>query len=245
MSLLSEAVELLQSSSHTTAFTGAGISVESGIPPFRGQNGLWNKYNPRLLEINYFYEHPVASWELNKKVFYQTFAEATPNKAHKVIAYMEDTGLIQAVITQNIDNLHHKAGSENIYEFHGNSRELVCTNCKTKYEFRSELIENLPPKCNKCQGVLKPNFIFFGEPIPEPARTLSFKEAEKADVFLVIGTTGEVQPASFIPIKAKDNGGRIIEVNTEKSAYTDDITDVFLKGKATIVMDKLSNLLYN
>ncbi len=245
MDLYAKTVELIQESSYMTVFTGAGISVESGIPPFRGKNGLWSKYNPQLLEINYFYNHPVESWELNEKLFYQVFEKATPNKAHKTIARMEDTGLVQAVITQNIDNLHHEAGNENVFEFHGNSRQLVCIKCGQKYKFKPELIDELPPQCENCQGLLKPDFVFFGEQIPEPVNTLSFEEADKADVFLVIGTTGEVQPASLMPVRAKNNGAWIIEINTEKSTYTDEITDIFLKGKATVIMDKLSNLLYN
>src|SRR6056297_3625804 len=99
------AAEALQASQHCTAFTGAGVSVESGIPPFRGEKGLWNKYDPHLLDINYFYENPAKSWEINKKIFYEVFKQANPNMAHKILANMEKKGLLKTIITQNIDNM--------------------------------------------------------------------------------------------------------------------------------------------
>lgn len=236
---IKESVKLILQSSHTTAFTGAGISVESGIPPFRGKNGLWNKYDPRFLDIEYFRKNPLKSWKMNKEIFYNFFGKAKPNLAHKVLALLEKKGLINTIITQNIDNLHQKAGSKNVLEFHGTSRKLTCCKCKEEYIFKKEMLAVLPPKCSKCGGILKPNYIFFGEPIPEPAGSLSFKEAEIAELFIIIGTTGEIQPASMIPRIAKENGAKIIEINTKRSYFTDDITDIFLQGKATEIMGKI------
>ncbi len=236
---LERAAELIKSSSHTTTFTGAGISVESGIPPFRGSQGLYKNYNRELLDISYFYEHPVESWELNKEIFYDVIENAKPNKAHVILARMEEEGLIKSIITQNIDNLHQEAGSKNVYEFHGSSRRVLCTECGNKYEFEDEYFLNLPPKCPECNGILKPDYIFFGEEIPEPTRSRSFDEAIIADCMLIIGTTGEVEPASTIPFRASENGARIIEINIKKSNYTEDIADVFIEGKATDIMDKL------
>ncbi len=237
-SQIHKAAKLIKESSHTTVFTGAGISVESGIPPFRGENGLWNKYDPGFLDINYFYKYPLESWKLNKKIFYEFFGKAKPNPAHRIIARLEEQGFVKTVITQNIDGLHQEAGSRNVLEFHGTSRRLSCCDCSKKYDFHQEMLAVLPPKC-ECGGILKPDYIFFGEPIPEPAASLSFKEAELAELFLVIGTTGEIQPASMIPRIAKENDGQIIEINTKRSYYTAEITDIFLQGKATEILGRL------
>src|SRR6056297_2507275 len=184
-----KAVQLINNSSHTTAFTGAGISVESGVPPFRGEEGLWNKYDPSILDINKFYAEPEETWQHIKEIFYDFFADAEPNKAHQVLAEMEKQNLLNAVVTQNIDNLHQEAGSSRVYEFHGNSKELVCTKCGEKYPVEESIFEDMPPKCSRCGGILKPDFVFFGEAIPDKAREMSYQEAEKADLFLVIGTT--------------------------------------------------------
>ena len=236
---IAAATKIIEQANRVTAFTGAGISVESGIPPFRGENGLWSKYDPKLFDIAHFRSNPKKSWQLIKKIFYDFFGEAEPNRAHTGLAEMEQEGYLDAIITQNIDNLHQKAGSQKVYEFHGNSRQLVCINCGHKVPVSDISMEDLPPTCDNCGNIYKPDFIFFGEPIPEPARTKSFREAEIADAFLVIGSTGEVVPASQIPFLAKHNGAKIIEINTNHSNFTNEITDIFLQGKASVIMDKL------
>ena len=234
---IQKAAELLHKSSYTTAFTGAGISVESGIPPFRGETGLWSKYDPIVLDINYFHSHPLESWKVIKEIFYDFFGKAKPNQAHKVLASMEATGVIKNIITQNIDNLHQEAGSREVYEFHGNSRELVCTKCGKRFAMGDINFDNLPVTCDACGGLVKPDFIFFGEGIPPLAYEKSLEAAQSAELFLVIGTTGEIMPASQIPIIAKNNGATIIEINIEPSNYTHSITDIFLQGKASEMME--------
>ena len=238
-----KAAQLISDTKHGVAFTGAGISVESGIPPFRGENGLWNRYDPSFLEIGYFLAEPEKSWILIKEIFYDYFGAAKPNFAHIALARMEESGLLQTIITQNIDNLHQQAGSRNVLEFHGCSRTLVCMDCATVYPSAEILLDELPPRCKKCRGVLKPEFIFFGEGIPEPANYLSFKAASEADVFLIVGSTGEIMPASMIPYKAKENGAVIIEINPVPSNYTRTLTDVFLQGKAVEIFQELANSL--
>ena len=233
------AAQLLKNSKHTTVFTGAGISVESGIPPFRGVNGLWSKYDPTILDINYFYSNPFESWIKIKEIFYDFFGKAKPNAAHYSIANLEKKGFVKSVITQNIDNLHQEAGSKTVYEFHGNSQKLICTKCNKIFNVKDINLDNLPPKCSICGSVLKPDFVFFGEQIPEYANTMSLNEAQNAEVFLVIGTTGEVMPASIIPQIAKQNGAKIIEINTLPSNYTNSITDIFLQGKASEIMREI------
>lgn len=236
-----EAASIIKKAQHVTAFTGAGISVESGIPPFRGENGIWNKYDPMMLDIQYFMEHPTESWKVIKEIFYDFFGKAEANRAHIVLAEMEKSGLLREVITQNIDNLHQKAGNTVVHEFHGNSRNLICTKSGELLPAAHADLDALPPIHPATGGLLKPDFIFFGEGIPPEAYQASIQAARKSDVFLVIGTTGEIMPASQIPFMAKENGASIIEVNTDESNYTGRITDIFLQGKATEIMDMLAN----
>ena len=237
------ATDLLKSSRHVVAFTGAGISVESGIPPFRGENGLWNKYNPIFLELSYFNKNPKYAWKKIKEIFYDFFGEAKPNTAHKILSKWEEKGIIKSVITQNIDNLHQRSGSKNVIEFHGTSSILTCTKCGLKVSASKKILKDLPPVCPKCLGLLKPDFVFFSESIPQDAFNKSISEAYKSDVMLVIGTTGEIMPASQIPYIAKENGATIIEINIAKSNYTDTITDIFLEGKATNLFMELNKIL--
>lgn len=240
--MIKKAVEAIKKARRVCAFTGAGISVESGIPPFRGQNGLWNKYNPDFLEIENFLQNPEQSWKLIYKIFYEFLDKATPNDAHYGLSWLEQRDLLHSVITQNIDNLHQMAGSKNVYEFHGTASQIVCLDCKEKFLACNIDLNHLPPKCPNCSiGRMKPDFIFFGEPIPEPAKSLSFAETEKSDLFIVIGTTGEIMPACMIPILAKRNGAQIIEINPQPSAFTEEITDIFLQGRATKMINSLLN----
>lgn len=245
MNKIREAAEILKRSRFTTAFTGAGISVESGIPPFRGEGGLWNKYDPGTLDINHFLDDPVGSWSVIKKIFYDFFDDAKPNAAHRVLSRMEREGLLGRTITQNIDNLHQEAGSQMVFEFHGNSRNLRCIHCHRKYKAGEISLDHIPPTCRECGGILKPDFVFFGESIPHLALTAAYEAASISDVFLIIGTTGEVMPANQIPVLAKENGATIIEVNPEPSHYTEAVTDIFLRGKATEIMEKLGEELFS
>ncbi len=238
-----EAAILLRNSKFTTAFTGAGISVESGIPPFRGEEGLWNKYDPRYLEIGFFLSQPEESWKVIKQIFYDFFGKAIPNSAHLMLAEMEREGMLHRIITQNIDNLHQEAGSTQVYEFHGNSMTLVCLACLSAFPYGEISLKELPPRCPDCQGLLKPDFVFFGEPIPQEPMIAAYDAAGKSDIFMIIGSTGEVMPANQIPPMAKQNGAKIIEINPEESNYTNGITDIFLKGKAGEVMSLLGDIL--
>ncbi len=222
---IKKVAEIIASSKSMIAFTGAGISVESGIPPFRGENGLWSKYDPQCLDLNYFNKFPKESWQVIKTIFYDFWGKAIPNKAHEILALWEHQKILKAIVTQNIDNLHQVAGAKNVYEFHGTLEQLVCRKCQKIYYPQKVNLEHLPPCCVDDGGVLKPNFVFFGEGIPQQAFDLSMKAARQADVVLVIGTTGEVVPANLIPYKSKENGAIVIEINLEPSSYTNSITD--------------------
>ncbi|GAU09469.1 SIR2 family NAD-dependent protein deacylase [Desulfoplanes formicivorans] len=231
--------ERMSRSAHCVVFTGAGISVESGIPPFRGADGLWSRYDPACLDISFFHNHPRDAWKAIREIFYDFMGRAEPNRAHQGIARLEQMDIVKSVITQNIDNLHQQAGSRVVCEYHGTTRTLSCTGCGRTIEAIKADLTTLPPGCADCGGVMKPDFVFFGEPIPEQAAQFSREEAGRADCMLIIGTTGEVMPASLLPPLAKDNGCFMVEINTEPSAYTKDITDVFLQGTATDMVSAL------
>lgn len=239
-----EAADILKKSRFTTAFTGAGISVESGIPPFRGEGGLWSKYDPGILEISYFMDHPTESWIVIKEIFYDYFGQAKPNKAHMVLSRMESEGLLGSTITQNIDNLHQESGSRLVYEFHGNSKKLICLTCQRIYRFNEISLDHIPPTCRECGGLLKPNFIFFGETIPKSPLAAAYDAASISDVFLIIGTSGEIMPANQFPFLAKNNGAKIVEINLKPSNYTQRITDVFIQGKAAESMYEMEKILF-
>lgn len=242
--LLKETAEIIKQSNYTIAFTGAGISVESGIPPFRGTEGLWNKYDPMVLDLGYFLDNRAECWTYIREIFYDFFSDAKPNRAHLVLAEMEKKGLLKSVITQNIDNLHREAGSVNVHEFHGNSKKLKCLKCKTVYDVSEIDLKKLPPCCKKDKDILKPDFIFFGEGIPPDAYSNSFAEAEKADVCLIIGSTGEVTPASYVPRAAKQRGAVVIEINPQETVFTSQTTDIHLQGKASEIMSLLAMELF-
>ncbi len=242
--LIKEAAKLINESEFTIAFSGAGISVESGVPPFRGEHGLWNKYNPEVLDLGYYLNHADECWVYIREIFYDFFAHAKPNKAHMVLASMEAKGLLNSVVTQNIDNLHFEAGSKVVHEFHGNAKKLKCLKCGRIYGAEEINFENIPPKCKDDGEILKPDFIFFGEGIPHDAYSNSFADAEKAEVCIIIGSTGEVTPASYVPRTAKQAGATIIEINPEESAFTQSLTDIHLKGKASEILEKLAKQLF-
>ncbi len=241
---LDKAAEALLRSNFTTAFTGAGISVESGIPSFRGDGGLWSRYDPRTLELSYFSEHPEVAWPVIREIFYQHFDLCKPNPAHLVLARMEHNGKLGRIITQNIDNLHQEAGSRMVFEFHGNAKNLICLHCHRHYRKGEVSLDHIPPTCRECGGALKPDFVFFGEGIPRQALAAAHEASEISEVFLIIGTTGEVMPANQFPVLARANGATIIEINPEPSLYTGNITHIFLRGKAGEIMQLLEERLF-
>ena len=243
--IIKEVASLLAASKHIVAFTGAGMSAESGIPPFRGEGGIWNKYDPESLDIEYYYRHTQQSWSIIRKVFYDYFnnSEVKPNPGHEVLAKWEKDGRLDCVITQNIDDLHTVAGNTKVLEFHGNMSRFVCTKCGKKFPAKSIKMTYLPPECPECEGLLKPDFIFFGEGIPQEAYYGSIDAAENCDAFIIIGTSGQVSPANMIPGIAKQHGAKIIEINMEPSAYTKHISDYFIQGKSGEILPQIDALI--
>lgn len=236
-----KAASVIRSGSPALVFTGAGISVESGIPPFRGQGGLWDQVDPGFIEINRFLRSPDRSWPLIKQIFYDSWGAANPNPAHLAVAEMERMGLVKLLVTQNIDCLHQRAGSKDVVEFHGTLERLVCRKCTFRGAASPELLAPEVPHCPVCSGLLKPDFVFFGEAIPETASERSFSAANEADTVIVIGTSGEVMPACLIVREAKRAGAKIIEVNIDDSSSycRDGVTDILLAGQAGNVMTML------
>lgn len=237
-----QAADWITEANHIVAFTGAGISVESGIPTFRGPEGLWSHYDPQILDLQWFLDHPKDSWRAIKEIFYNYMgSKAQPNAAHRFLAALEHHGKLDGIITQNIDNLHQSAGSRNVVEFHGTAQQLECTQCRRKWDYEEGMLDTLPPQCPHCGGLLKPDFIFFGEAIPPDAYQQSLDLMHAADLMLIIGTTGEIMPASMLPYEAKNT--RTIEINIEPSSYTSALTDLFLQTRATVAAKELAKRL--
>lgn len=229
--LIEKAARTILESKLTIALTGAGISVESGIPDFRSKGGLWDRFDPEEYATIYaFTKTPEKVWLMLKEME-ETVDKARPNEAHNGLAELERMGLLQTVITQNIDNLHQEAGSRDVIEYHGNSRSLTCLSCNRKYDYKEKKGE-YPPKC-ECGKILKPDVIFFGEAIPVKAMARSSQFASTCQALLIIGTSAVVSPFNILPRQAKQAGSKIIEINLEKTVLTGHITDIFLQGKAS------------
>jgi len=239
MQVIGRAIKLIKHSKYVIAFTGAGISAESGIPTFRGPNGLWRRFRAEdLATPEAFARNPVLVWEWYKWRM-EILSRARPNAAHIALARMEAAGILKAVITQNVDGLHTSAGSRNVIELHGNIWRVKC--CNTACSFKSLLSkppERVPPKCPRCGSLLRPDVVWFGEPLPPEAWEKAVTEASRADLVIVIGTSGVVMPAALIPTVVKDKGGRIVEINISESAITP-IADVFTRCRASEVLPKI------
>jgi NAD-dependent deacetylase len=237
-SAIFQIANLLRKSRLTVALTGAGISVESGIPAFRGSQGLWDRYDPlEYAHIEAFLADPGKVWRMLAELGGMV-DQARPNPAHLALAHLEDRGLLKAVITQNIDALHQRAGNREVIEFHGNGQKLRCLQCGKVFSKDSISLSVLPPRC-LCQGILKPEVVFFGEPIPPAANQRAFELARSCEVMLVIGTSALVAPASLLPQTAKQNGAVLVEINLERTHLSDSISDYVLEAPASQALSAL------
>jgi NAD-dependent deacetylase len=234
---IKKAATIICQSKKTIALTGAGISVESGIPDFRSAGGLWERFNPmEYSTIGAFQADPEKVWQMLQEVSY-LLASARPNPAHIGLGRLQEMGLLHTIITQNVDYLHQEGGATRVIEYHGNAKTLSCLWCHQRYN-EDQLGDQIPPKCS-CGKILKPDVVFFGEPIPMKALQDSYELASSCKALLVLGTSGEVAPANTIPETAKRVGATIIEVNREPTVLTQYLTDIFLQGKASEVVGKL------
>jgi len=219
-------IDLLKSSKNCVAFTGAGISTESGIPDYRSPGtGLWEKMDQSVVSLNGFLNDPARYYSYALRL-HPIRSSAKPNPAHYMLAKLEKAGLLKGVITQNVDGLHRDAGSINVHELHGSLRQVVCLSCNLikSAEGIMEKVENgeNPPRCDECGGVLKPNAVFFGESLPRIPWERSIELVENADLFVSIGSSLQVSPANTLPNIAINNKSNLIIVNLTETPYDRD-----------------------
>jgi NAD-dependent deacetylase len=237
--LITQAAEDLAAAGKVTALTGAGISTESGIPPFRGKGGLWERFDPmEIAHIDALMKDPAKVWTILIKEMKAIMDTAEPNDAHKGLARLEEMGKLETIITQNIDGLHQAAGNNDVIEFHGTFAWQRCMDCSQKYETRKVDISEIPPRCS-CGGILRPEAVFFGEMIHQDAMWRSRQIASDCDLMLVVGTSAVVQPAALMPVIAKESGAKVVEINPEKTPLTDEISDYLIMGEAGDVMNRI------
>jgi len=245
---IARAAERVRDAKHVVALTGAGLSVESGIPPFRGPGGLWTKYGePPMDGYQRFLRDPKRAWEERldpsapwAKALGETLAAAKPNAAHRALAELEQRGACAAVITQNIDDLHHQAGTRNLLEIHGNYKLLRCTGCNARFTGDELPVDPaaLPPHCPACDGLVKDDTVHFGEPIPPDVLRGCFAAVEACDCMLVAGTSALVYPAAEFPLEVLRHGAPIIEVNPEETELTP-LSTSSLRGPGGAILERL------
>jgi NAD-dependent deacetylase len=224
------------------AFTGAGISAESGIPTYRGAGGFWTQYDPdKYANIDYFEKDPSYYWSFFRDTRGPLLHQAKPNPAHAALARLEAEGKLLAVITQNIDGLHQQAGSKKVIELHGSSRRFHCMRCRRSYdleETEKALEIELPPRCLDCRQILRPDIVFFGEMLPPGAIEEAFELARGASLLLVIGSSLIVYPAAQVPMVAKSSGASLAIINDEPTPM-DALADWIFHAKAGEILPKL------
>lgn len=231
---------MISQADYLVALTGAGISSESNVPTFRGPDGLWKNCNAEELATPYaFHRNPKLVWE------WYTWRQnlirrCNPNPAHLTLAKWEEHGILKHLITQNVDDLHHRANSNKMTQVHGSIFRLKCTECD--YVTRLETSEGGVPQCPKCSSNLRPDVVWFGESLDPFVLERIYGELNRADAIIIIGTSGVVQPAASFPLIVKQNAGVLIEVNTEMTPLTA-YADLHIQGRAGIVVPKIDSLL--
>ena len=227
--------ENLKNAKKIVFVTGAGISQESGIPTFRGKGGHWRKYDPmKLATIDAFYENPALVWEWYDERR-KNILSAEPNNGHKAIAELEKFYSIQ-VLTQNIDGLHQRAGSSSVFELHGSIIRIKCTVCDFQDNITSNF-QQFPPKCH-CGNILRPDVVWFGEPLPQDVWNNAIQEASLSDIMIIAGTSLVVSPANTLPVYAKQNNALLIEINPEETIMSNQM-DLSIRDTSSNVIPKL------
>lgn len=230
--------EAIKSAKSVVFFTGAGISAESGIPTFRGKDGIWNKLNPEeLANFSAFLRNPDLVWEWYKHRR-DIVNSTSPNPGHLAIAEMGNYFDKVSVITQNVDNLHKRAGSKNVYELHGNIERNYCVDCG-KFDYSPEVNESVKvPKCKYCGGLIRPDIVWFGEMLPQEVFSEAEQAARKSDLFFIIGTSAAVYPAAYIPLNAKAQGAYLVEINIEYTEISHQV-NYSLIGKSGEILPEI------
>lgn len=242
--LIDKAATLICKASRVVVFTGAGISTESGIPDFRSPGGIWSKLDPDDFTIQKFL-HSRKTREMQWRLLAEggLLKEAEPNPAHYAIAELERMGKLSCVITQNIDNLHQKAGNspQKVFELHGNMRWVKCLGCNVRFpieEVLKRVVTEAVPDCTLCHGILKPDAVFFGEPLPQAVLNAAISYSRSCDLFVMIGSTLVVYPAAYMPMYAVESGAKLIIINLT-STPMDSYASVVIRAKAGEVMPKI------
>lgn len=242
--LVDKVVELILNSRGIVVFTGAGVSTESGIPDFRGPGGIWTRYAPDLFTYQRFVSDPESRRLVWRMMMEEFSGVAEPNPAHYAIAELERMVKLDCVITQNIDNLHQRAGTSEgkVFELHGNLGWVICLQCRNRYkmeEIRRRLEQGIDtPDCESCHGMLKPDGVFFGEALPERVLQEATHRSRNCDLFVVIGSTLVVYPAAYMPIYALQAGAKLVLINLSPTPLDDQAT-VLIQAKAGETMTKV------
>jgi NAD-dependent deacetylase len=241
---------MIAGAKHVVAFTGAGISTESGIPDFRSPgSGLWEKHDPTLMDIGLFKTDPVPFFALAMEIAGPVFS-AKPNSAHVALARLEAAGKLDGIITQNVDGLHQHAGSKVVVELHGSLRSCTCMRCGSNFpiDILAKKVVNegeIPPMCDECHlGILKPDAVFFGEPLPEDALARATALAESCDLFLVLGSSLEVYPANRLPRVAMEHGAQLAIVNREPTMLDPSAVIVLRATLGEVLPDIVDRVIY-
>lgn len=243
MNAIEKGGEMLRRAQKILLFTGAGLSTESGIPDFRSPGGLWSKYDPSDFYFDRFISDERARekyWVMSTEA-YAVMRDARPNPAHYAVKTLEDAGKLLAVVTQNIDRLHHKAGSSpgKVIEIHGTAFSVSCLQCGKTYE-REEIQKRIgseikAPYCDDCRGILKPDTVSFGQAMPEDKMAAALKYAEECDLCMVLGSSLVVYPAAYVPIRARERGAELIIVNRD-STPLDSEADLVIQDSVSRVL---------
>lgn len=231
----------LRTSSNVVVFTGAGMSTESGLPDFRSPDGMWRKEDPRQLAS-------IRALNLNSHNFFDFYRmrvenlnKAAPHDGHFILAEWEKKNRVKHIITQNVDGFHTMAGSKYVSELHGSLRYAYCHECKRDYPIEKLFTADVP-QCDACSGKVRPGVVLFGENLSLGALEMADSETSQADLFIVIGSSLEVSPANYFPVKAKNLGARLAIINLEETPL-DDMADIIIRGKAKEVLLDIDNII--
>jgi len=242
---IDHAATLVLRARHVVALTGAGMSVESGIPPFRGPGGLWTKHGePPMNGYQRFLADPKKAWQDRlspsgpMRELWATLQTAQPNPGHHALVQLEQLGVLRCLITQNIDNLHRAAGSQHVAEIHGNVLLIRCIECGSRFGRDEISMAQLPPHCPRCAGLLKSDTVSFGEPIPADVLAQCIEQSDRCDCMLVAGTSATVYPAAQFPLEVRQRGGELIEINLYDSELTPYCT-TSLRGASGVMLPRL------
>jgi len=239
-----KAAHAIVAARYAIALTGAGMSVESGIPPFRGPGGLWTKYGePPMNGYQIFLDDPKKGWEdrirRQDDELWKPLKAARPNPGHEALAEMEAIGVLRFLITQNVDDLHRQAGHKALAEIHGNWKLIRCIECGTRFQAGEISLATLPPRCPRCEGILKGDTVAFGEPIPRDVLADCVEHSARADLVIVAGTSATVYPAAGFALEVKRCGGVLVEANLYDSEITA-VCDHSLRGPTGEVLPRLA-----